>query len=211
MLNYLQLVNKVLVRLREDQVSTVNQTDYSSLIGEYINETKREVEDSWNWNILNQLKVITTSNGVETYPLQGGGDRLSIHWAIDEQRSFLPQISSYEYFTLAPTDGRPDKYAIYGADVNGDPNVLLYPTPDGVYTYKFNVKIPQGFLVSDTDTLLVSWMPVMLGAYAKAVGERGEDGGVSVAEATAMYQQALKDAIALEAQRYPEHTVWSVV
>jgi len=49
---YLQLVNDVLVRLREAQVSSVAQTSYSALIGALVNDAKREVEDAWQWSAL---------------------------------------------------------------------------------------------------------------------------------------------------------------
>ena len=45
---YLDLVNDVLVRLREAQVSSVSQNGYSSLIGALINDAKREI------NVLNR-------------------------------------------------------------------------------------------------------------------------------------------------------------
>ena len=42
-MTYLQLVNSVLRRLREDQVSTVEQNSYSILVGELVNEAKEIV------------------------------------------------------------------------------------------------------------------------------------------------------------------------
>ena len=47
MTTYLQAVNDVLVRLREEQVSTVTETSYSSLIGKFVNDAKRQIEDSY--------------------------------------------------------------------------------------------------------------------------------------------------------------------
>ena len=43
-MTYLQLVNSVLRRLREEEVSTVGQTSYSKLVGEFINDAKRTVD-----------------------------------------------------------------------------------------------------------------------------------------------------------------------
>ena len=37
-MTYLQLVNSVLRRLREEEVSTVSQNSYSKLIGEFVND-----------------------------------------------------------------------------------------------------------------------------------------------------------------------------
>ena len=52
---YLTLVNDVLSRLRESEVTSVSDNTYSSLIGRFVNEAKREVEDAWNWNRLEAL------------------------------------------------------------------------------------------------------------------------------------------------------------
>jgi hypothetical protein len=42
-------------------------------------------------------------------------------------------------------------------------------------------------------------------AYARALVERGEDGGLSSSEAYALYKTMLSDYIALEGTRYPEN------
>ena len=55
---YLTLVNDVLSRLRESEVTSVSDNTYSSLIGRFVNEAKREVEDAWNWNRLRSTITI---------------------------------------------------------------------------------------------------------------------------------------------------------
>ena len=42
-------------------------------------------------------------------------------------------------------------------------------------------------------------------AYARALVERGEDGGLSSSEAYNLYRAMLSDYIALEGTRYPEN------
>jgi hypothetical protein len=42
-MTYLELVNAVLRRLRVDQVTSVAETDYSLLIGDFINDAKSSV------------------------------------------------------------------------------------------------------------------------------------------------------------------------
>jgi hypothetical protein len=41
-------------------------------------------------------------------------------------------------------------------------------------------------------------------AYARALVERGEDGGLNSSEAFALYKSMLSDYVALEATRFPE-------
>jgi hypothetical protein len=45
-------------------------------------------------------------------------------------------------------------------------------------------------------------------AYAKALAERGEDGGLASNEAYGLYKTSLADAISLEQNRYIEETQW---
>jgi hypothetical protein len=47
-------------------------------------------------------------------------------------------------------------------------------------------------------------------AYAKAVEERGEDGGVSATSAYSTAARVLNDAIAQDAQRHAEELEWTV-
>jgi hypothetical protein len=59
-MTYLELVNDVLVRLREQTVTTVGLTTYSSLIGKFVNDAKRQIEDAYDWNALGQTITVTT-------------------------------------------------------------------------------------------------------------------------------------------------------
>ena len=73
---YLQLVNNVLVRLRENEVSSVSDTPYSSLIGVFVNDAKREVENAAMWQALNQTIVVNTVAGTRNYSITGSGSTI---------------------------------------------------------------------------------------------------------------------------------------
>jgi hypothetical protein len=75
----------------------------------------------------------------------------------------------------------------------------------------FNLYVPQDKLSADTDTLLAPEEPVVLGAFARALVERGEDGGLNSSEAYGLYKASLADAIALESSRYTEEDAWEAV
>jgi hypothetical protein len=67
-MTYLQIINAVLRRLRETEVTDVNETDYSKLIGEYVNSVKKEVEAAWDWNALRTTLTLNTTSGILTTP-----------------------------------------------------------------------------------------------------------------------------------------------
>ena len=209
---YLSLVNDVLVRLREPTVSTVTQTSYSSLIGKFINDTKRQVADAYDWDAFNQAVTVTTVSGqVGEYSLTNAGVRFKTMDVINTTRYYqLTPLSHVDhdvfYYTVpSPILNLPMYYTVQGVDTNGDLKVKFWPVPDGVYSIRFSLIVPENDMSSDTDTTLLAKEPIILGAYARALVERGEDGGLNSSEAYALFKASMSDLIALELARSPEN------
>ncbi len=59
-MTFLELVNDVLIRLREPTVTTVTLNSYSTLIGRFVNDAKRQIEDAFSWNVLGQTVTVST-------------------------------------------------------------------------------------------------------------------------------------------------------
>lgn len=209
-MTYLELVNSVLIRLREPTVSTVGLNTYSTLIGKFVNDAKRQVEDAYDWNALGQEIDVTTTAGTYIYPLVGAGQkfRVSSDPLNITSNLIMHQISVAEMRVrqnLQPTiTAIPTQYCFEGVDTNGDANIQLYGRPDSTYSIKFFVTVPQANLASDSTSVLVPDVLVEQNAYARALVERGEDGGLSSSEAYNLYRSMLSDYIALEATRFPE-------
>ena len=87
----------------------------------------------------------------------------------------------------------------------------LYPVPDAVYSITVRLVKRSPDILADTDTVKVPFLPVQAMAYAMALEERGEDGGVSPVSAKALAQGYLSDAIALDAGKHLEDTLWEAV
>ena len=209
-MTYLQLINNVLIRLRETQVSTNNETTYSTLIGLFVNDAKRQIEDAFSWNVLGQTVTITTSASTYIYSMTGAGQKFQVQDVINTTSNIpLQNISFVEmnrYQNLVPTtNGIPQYYAFDGVDGNGDTKVVLYPRPDGVFNIPFSLTVPQATLAADGTSVLIPDSLVVQNAYARALVERGEDGGLSSSEAYQLYRGMLSDQIALEGTRYPEN------
>jgi hypothetical protein len=213
-MNYIQLVNSVLRRLRETEVSSVNDNAYSKLIGDFVNDAKRNVEDAYNWNSLSDTLTAVTAVDIFNYVLVGSGQRFRVIDVLNDSSDVIVRNASTRWmnqqFLLNPTQkGTPQYYNFNGTDSAGDTQVDLFPVPNGVYNIRFNVILPQPLLEADADNLLVPYEPVIFLAYAKALAERGEDGGLMSSEAYGLYKTSLADAIALEAGRYFEEETWS--
>ena len=209
-MTYLELINDVLVRLRETTVATNNETTYSSLIGKFVNDAKRQVEDAFSWNALGTTVTLTTVANTYSYSLTGAGQKFQVMDAINTTSNVGLQNISFvqmnRFQNLVPVaTGVPEYYAFDGVDASGDTKVSLYSRPDNVYTILFSLTVPQATLSSDSTSILVSDTLVAQNAYARALVERGEDGGLSSSEAYQLYKSMLSDSIALEATRYPEN------
>ena len=211
--NFLELTNDVLIRLREPEASSVSDNAYVKLIARYINDSKRQVEDAYNWNSLSETLSAATTATIFNYVLDGTGQRFRVIDVLNDTSNFIMRNASTrwmnEQFLLAtPPRGAPMYYNFNGTTVDGDTQVDIFPIPDGVYNLRFNVIRPQVELVTNSDKILVPHEPVVLGALARAQAERGEDGGVQSAETYALFKQSLADAIGLESARYVEEEAW---
>ncbi len=215
MATYLEIVNDVLARLRESSVASVSTTAYSTLIGKFVNDAKRQVEDAWFWDAQRTVKTLNTVAGTSNYVITGSGLRqkkvtvnnttnkyslrnVPIQWILNQQD--LATVNQQQ----------PDYYAWYGND-GTDSKVEIFPTPDGIYALKFEMYVPQVALSADGDVLIVPSEPVVAGAYARALVERGEDGGLASSEAFGLYKSILSDTIAIESTRYTENDCWEAV
>lgn len=212
-MTYLELTNDVLVRLREAEVQTISQNSYSKLISKFINDGKRQVEDAWDWNILLTTATVVTSATVSNYVIPNSGTRFKIKRAINQEGDwFLSELNATDMADFlrngAVQQAKPQYFSFKGVD-SGNTKVDLYPVPDAVYNIDFDIVKPQAALVNNSDSMLVPAEPVIFYAYARALAERGEDGGLASGEAYQLYQQSLADHVAIEASRYTTDTIWT--
>jgi hypothetical protein len=225
-MTYLNLVNNVLRRLREDEVTSVSSNTYSKMAGDFVNDAKKLVEDAWDWSALRTTLTVTTSVGVFNYVMTGAGNEFKVlnayndtdNWDLQYQ---TPLWFDQKYMKEEPQSGSPQYYTFNGVNSNGDTQVEVYPKPDtaGV-DLRFNVVnrgqitdsdgnvIRPKELVNDTDQLIIPSQPVIHLAIALLARERGETGGTSAPEYFGIADKYLSDAIALDAQKHPEETIW---
>jgi len=213
MATYVDVVNNVLTRLREPVVTSVLDTTYAKLIGLFVNDAKREVEDAYDWNALGATVTLTTVSGTYNYTLTNSKTRFRTIDVLNDSSNFRMQYATTrwmneQFLLVEPVQGTPYYYNFNGVSNDGDTQVDVFPIPNGAYTVRFNLTIPQDDLSSNTTKLLVPSHLVEQLAYSKAIAERGEDAGVSSAEAYSIYLNSLANAIAIEANHYDEKVEW---
>jgi hypothetical protein len=215
---YLTIVNEVLTRLREPTVQTVSENTLSVLVGQWVNDVKRQVNDAYDWDALNTyIDVTTVPNQYTGYSITGAGLRFRINDVINTSRYWpmtgidKPSLDRLLFMTPTPVHNPPVNFNLGGVDINGDMQCSFWPIPNAADLIRFSLVVPETEFTSDTDTTKMPKEPIVLGAYARALVERGEDGGLSSSEAQAIYKQVLADYIATEGARSPETDSWGLV
>ena len=207
------MVNDVLVRLREDTVSDVSQTSYSNLISKFVNDTKRQVEDAWNWDALATEIALTTTGGTSGYVVTGSGVRYKDATVNDVTNNVQLRNVPVQWIInqkdISSLTNAPPAYYAWNGNNGTDSKITLWPTPNAAYNINIRLYVPQVTLSANTDTLAIPPEAVIAGAYARALVERGEDGGLGSGEAYGLYKGILADHIAIEASRYVENSVWT--
>lgn len=218
MATYLSMVNEVLMRLREETVYSVSQSAYSKMIGLYVNDAKKQVEEAWDWDALTSSIPVVISPGTTRYTVVGSGTRFKNVSVNNVSTGFKHPLRLVSYGDLINREqmststivAAPSWYSWYGN--NGTDGIAaVWPSPSATFTLMFNMNVPQVDLVNDTDVLLVPSEPVVAGAFARALVERGEDGALSSSEAYGLYKGVLADRIAIEQSRSEEYSTWEVV
>jgi len=213
MKTYKEIVNNVLVRLREREVGTVDENSYSKLIGVFVNDAINLVEGASNWSALRETLTINTTADVFNYVLTGFGNDSTVLNVIDNTGNHFMGYKTPHWFdnvflNSSPATGSPNYYTFNGLNATGDTQLDLYPIPDGVHQLFVNIVKRSGDITSDAATIKAPNLPIQALAYAMALEERGEDGGLSAVSAKALAANYLSDAIALDMSKHPEELIW---
>ena len=212
-MTYLEIINEVMKRLREPEVTSSSAARYTKLIGALVNDSKRAVEDSTDWTALLDTVEIITSAGTSDYALTGASERASVFSVTNAaDRAVIARAKARDTIALKqvnPGTGKPDRWSIIGVS-SGVLQIRFYPTPDAAYTYSVNCVLPQDDLEDDGDTLSIPWEPVVMRSFAYAIKERGEDQGQAFNEALDQYRRVLSRYLVLNNTAKGGGGVWQV-
>jgi hypothetical protein len=221
-MTYRELINQVLIRLREDTISTdwsgaINDSStvsaYYKVIGALVNDSKRYVEQRHDWLNLRETVDISTVSGTKNYNLSSGQEIKIVDVINNDTGMHLSQVSKVYINSIKyPTDntGEPLYYGFNGSDSSNNLKVDLSPVPTTAHTLSFDIVKHQDELTLAATVLKVPSQPVILGAWAMAIAERGEDGGTQSSLMAAESLEALKQAIILDSGNTQYETDWFV-
>ena len=230
-MTYLELVNAVLIRLREDTITegSLDANPYYRSIGAHVNDAKERVEDAWNWSGLRGTDEISMFSPIDdvnfllpnsensSYVLQGFfySDTPTANDGYRPIRQITKpaMISLYAKGVDAVTPGEPTDIAVMATDqATGQIRVSVFPPPPPSSTAVIIVNrvSHQDSLTAanPNQRLFVPSLPVYTLATALASRERGEVGGTPTSELFAIADRHLSDAIAQDSALFPNELIW---
>ena len=216
------LINEVLIRLREDTISSdwsgdINDSStisaYQKVIGALVNDSKRSVEGYHDWINLRETVDVTTVASTKNYNLSSGQEIKLIDAINQDTGMHLRQVSKVYINSIQyPTDntGEPLYYAFNGSDSSNNLKVDLSPVPTEAHTISFDIIKYQDDLATASTVIKVPTKPVVLGAWARAISERGEDGGTQSSLMAIEAAESLKQAVMLDSGNTQYETDWFI-
>ena len=189
-MTFRELVNSVLLRLREDTIDadwsgdytdSVSLTSYQKLICELVNDAKKNVESYHDWNALRETFNVKLKTGNMQYTLgdaiRGSGVSFKIldvrNKATGQQLEQVNNewLNDRMFPTSKVVSGEPTKYALNGISQAGvgrepDANIDFYPIPSSTQNNQIiavNIVGAQKELSQGADILRVPSQPVILG------------------------------------------------
>ena len=221
-MTYKELINEVLVRLREETVASdwsgaindnTSVNDYQKVIGSLVNDAKRSIESYHDWLILRETKDINTIAGTKNYSLASGQEFKVLDVVNNSTGNQLAQVTrTYLNSIMYPTDptGEPNYYGFNGSDTSNNLKVDLSPIPTEAQTISFDIVKYQDTLTNATTVVKIPHQPIILGAYARAIAERGEDGGTQSSIAAQEAASSLAQAVMMDSGNAKYENDWYV-
>jgi len=221
-MTYKELINEVLVRLREETISSdwsgaINDSstinDYQKVIGSLVNDAKRSIESYHDWLVLRETVNVSTVASTKNYNLSSGQEFKVLDVVNNSTGNQLAQVTrTYLNSIMYPTDptGEPNYYGFNGSDTSNNLKVDLSPIPTEAQTISFDIVKYQDTLTSATTVVKIPNQPIILGAYARAIAERGEDGGTQSSIAAQEAASSLAQAVMMDSGNAKYENDWYV-
>ena len=219
-MTFREAINEVLIRLREDTITTdwtsdINDSStvsaYQKVVGALINDAKRSIESYHDWLVLRQTVDISTVASTKNYNLSSGQDFKILDVVNNSTGTQLVQVSkAYLNNIKYPTDptGEPLYYGFNGADASNNLKVDLSPIPTAAQTISFDIVKYQDVLTEADTVIKIPTKPLILGAFARAISERGEDGGTQSSIAAQEASNSLSQAIMVDSGNVQFESDW---
>ena len=131
-MNYLEITNEVLVRMREEEITSVADPEndpQQKLVCKFVNDAKALVERAHTWNALRKSWVIDLAQDVDRYRLTGNVEQSTIYLVRYQNGRVMSEVNGIRMEAQPSQKGTPAYYApktVAGNNVE----INVFPTPD---------------------------------------------------------------------------------
>jgi hypothetical protein len=221
-MTFREAINEVLIRLREDTIASdwsgdINDSPdisaYQKVIGSLVNDTKRSIESYHDWLVLRETADIATVASTKNYSLSSGQEFKILDVVNNSTGTQLIQVSkAYLNNIRYPTDptGEPLYYGFNGADATNNLKIDLSPVPTEAQTISFDIIKYQDELTEAATVIKIPTKPVIIGTWARAIAERGEDGGTQSSIAAQEASNSLSQAVMVDSGKVQYESDWFI-
>jgi len=180
-MNALQLVNAVLVKLRQSEVVGLASLDaYGKDVLQALNDVQNELYQEKKWAFLKKKQEITQATGTQSYPMETDFGRKILVYRNDPSYYELDHVSDDEW--IEETYGRADQgtpyiYRFFGLDASKKLLLWLFYAPDASFNGKklyvdYMTKITP--LAADAETSPFDEGILIQGAFCKIKTNDGD-------------------------------------
>lgn len=227
----LQIVNRVLRRLREDQVTDLS-AEYSLLVTEHVADAHREVLEAHDWSSMDGTVVVKLTAGTTDYALYSGSSQIEATYAQPNSKSEIRYADSapiaHLYAQLADVATGTFLYRLdqeLPGNANVDRNerasyvarptsfsIEEHPTQDGLllrlpyppdanYWLSIRMHIPEAEVVPGTDSASRDLRAPSAPIIAGAVYYALNERGEELGESGAIAERRYRDALSAAIER----------
>lgn len=188
------------LRTRVRRLTGIRDTDYLSdaEVDATVNEVYRELAGADDWPFLMRTHEVATVAGTAEYALPATFRRFTSANIVGSERRALDQRPAIELDALDTVDDDEPEWFAQVADASGQ-RILLWPTPDAVYTVTLRGYVEVDDLSAGTSPVWSEEFHPLIayGAAARLLAEEGDDSGRAE-----RYEAELRDALGRMMQRY---------
>lgn len=134
-MNYLEMCNEVLVRMREQEIERVDDPmndPQQRLVCKFVNDAKRLVENSHTWNGLRKVWVIDLAHEVHKYNLMGASEQTPIYLVRYVSGAVLKEANPRWMERKPGQNGSPHWYTLSNVH-NHNVTLKVWPYPDNTF------------------------------------------------------------------------------
>lgn len=147
-MNYLEMCNEVLVRMREVEISSVHDDNdpQQKLICKFVNDAKQFVERSHDWNALRTFWVVDLAHDVQKYELVGATAQSKIYNVQYVSGRPMREANARWLESQLQKKGNPYCYSLGNVKDNAI-EFKVWPYPDNTFThlnYEYGTAVLDG-------------------------------------------------------------------